>query len=105
MKFGIVVTRYNEFITNKLLDGAIDCLTRHGAQSEDIAVVWVPGAFEIPLALKIMAKSNKYNALICLGSVMKGETSHNEYITNEVIKGVAKINLDFDIPAAFGNNT
>jgi 6,7-dimethyl-8-ribityllumazine synthase len=102
LKFGIVVTRYNEFITNKLLDGAIDCLTRHDAQSEDIAVVWVPGAFEIPLALKIMAKSNKYNALICLGSVMKGETSHNEYITNEVIKGVAKINLDFDIPAAFG---
>lgn len=102
IKFAIVVTRYHEFITSRLLSGAIDCLKRHGAFEEDISVAWVPGAFEIPVTLKIMAESKKYDAVICLGSVMKGETSHNQYITNEVIKGVAKINLDLNIPVSFG---
>lgn len=102
IKFGIIVTRYHEFITSKLLSGSIDCLKRHGASENNISVAWVPGAFEIPVTLKIMAESKKYDAIICLGSVMKGETSHNEYITSEVIKGVAKVNLDLNIPVAFG---
>ena len=102
IKFGIIVTRYHEFITSKLLSGSIDCLKRHGASENDISVAWVPGAFEIPVTLKVMAESKKYDAIICLGSVMKGETSHNEYITSEVIKGVAKVNLDLNIPVAFG---
>lgn len=102
IKFGIIVTRYHEFITNKLLSGSIDCLKRHGASEDDISVAWVPGAFEIPVTLKVMAESKKYDAIICLGSVMKGETSHNQYITSEVIKGVAKVNMDLNIPVAFG---
>ncbi len=102
IKFAIIVTRYHEFITSKLLSGSIDCLKRHGALEKDISVAWVPGAFEIPVTLKIMAESKKYDAIICLGSVMKGETSHNQYITNEVIKGVAKVNLDLNIPVSFG---
>lgn len=102
IKFGIIVTRYHEFITSKLLSGSIDCLKRHGASENNISVAWVPGAFEIPVTLKIMAESKKYDAIICLGSVMKGETSHNEYIASEVIKGVAKVNLDLNIPVAFG---
>ncbi len=102
IKFGIIVTRYHEFITNKLLAGSIDCLKRHGAAEDDISVAWVPGAFEIPVTLKVMAESKKYDAIICLGSVMKGETSHNQYITSEVIKGVAKVNMDLNIPVAFG---
>lgn len=102
IKFGIIVTRYHEFITSKLLSGSIDCLKRHGASESDISVAWVPGAFEIPVTLKVMAESKKYDAIICLGSVMKGETSHNEYITSEAIKGVAKVNLDLNIPVAFG---
>ncbi|MDD3521105.1 MAG: 6,7-dimethyl-8-ribityllumazine synthase [Actinomycetota bacterium] len=102
IKFGIIVTRYHEFITNKLLGGSIDCLKRHGASEKDISVAWVPGAFEIPATLKVMAESKKYDALICLGSVMKGETSHNQYITSEVIKGVAKVNMDLNIPVSFG---
>jgi len=101
-KFGIIVTRYHEFITSKLLSGSIDCLKRHGASEEDISIAWVPGAFEIPMTLKVMAESKKYDAIICLGSVMKGETSHNQYIANEVTKGIAKVNLDFNIPVAFG---
>ncbi|MHB1377693.1 MAG: 6,7-dimethyl-8-ribityllumazine synthase [Candidatus Humimicrobiaceae bacterium] len=102
LKFGIVISRYNDFITNKLLEGAFDCLARHGCEDKDISVVWVPGVFEISLAAKIMAESKKYDAIIYLGAVMKGETSHNEYIANEAIKGAARINLDFNIPVAFG---
>jgi 6,7-dimethyl-8-ribityllumazine synthase len=102
LKFGIVISRYNDFITNKLLEGAFDCLARHGCEDKDISVAWVPGVFEISSAAKIMAQSKKYDAIICLGAVMKGETSHNEYIASEAIKGAAKINLDFDIPVAFG---
>jgi len=77
-------------------------LNRHGCKDSDISIAWVPGVFEIPSALKIMAQSKKYDALICLGTVLKGETSHNEYIANEAIKGAAKVNLDFDLPVAFG---
>jgi 6,7-dimethyl-8-ribityllumazine synthase len=102
LKFGIVISRYNDFITNKLLEGAFDCLSRHGCEDKDISVAWVPGVFEIQLAVKLMAESKKYDAIICLGAVMKGETSHNEYIASEAIKGAAKINLDFNIPVAFG---
>lgn len=102
LSFGIVVSRYNEFITSKLLDGAIDCLTRHGCLQDNIEVAWVPGAFEIPPTLKVMAESEKYDALICLGSVMKGDTSHNHYIANEAIKGAARVNLDNNIPLSFG---
>ncbi len=102
LKFGIVVSRYNEFITSKLLDGAIDCLVRHNCKREDIDIVWVPGAFEIPTAAKLMAESKKYNAVICLGSVLKGDTSHNVYIANEVVKGIAQLNLSLNIPIIFG---
>lgn len=102
LKFGIVISRYNDFITSKLLEGSLDCLNRHGCDDKDISVAWVPGVFEIPAALKVMAQSKKYDALICLGAVMKGETSHNEYIASEAIKGAAKVNLDFNLPVAFG---
>ncbi len=102
LKIGILVSRFNEFITSKLLDGAIDCLKRHNCQEENIEIAWVPGAFEMPTAIKVMANSKKYNALICLGAIIKGDTSHNQYIANETIKGVSKISLDFGIPIAFG---
>jgi len=102
LRFGIVVSRYNEFITSKLLEGAIDCLNRHECEEKDIDIVWVPGAFEIPSAVKLMAESKKYDAVICLGSIMKGETSHNNYIASEVIKGASKLALDFNIPVSFG---
>ncbi|MDI3534726.1 MAG: 6,7-dimethyl-8-ribityllumazine synthase [Thermosediminibacterales bacterium] len=102
LKFGIVVGRFNEFIGNKLLAGAIDGLRRHGADEEDIEVVWVPGAFEIPLAAKKMAKSQKYNAVICLGAVIRGATPHFEYVSNEVSKGIAKVSLDTELPVIFG---
>jgi len=102
LKFAIVVSRYNDFITTKLLDGALDCLNRHGCEDKDISVAWVPGVFEIPSALKVMAESKKYDAIICLGAVMKGETSHNEYIASEAIKGTAKVTMDFNLPIAFG---
>jgi len=102
LKFGIVISRYNDFITNKLLEGAFDCLARHGCEDKDISVAWVPGVFEISSATQIMAKSKKYDAIICLGAVIKGETSHNEYIASEAIKSASKISLDFNIPVAFG---
>ena len=102
LKFGIVVSRYNEFITAKLLDGALDCLHRHNCEEKNIDIAWVPGSFEIPSVAKIMAKSKKYNAIICLGTVIKGDTSHNHYIASEAVKGAAKVSLDFDIPVSFG---
>ncbi|MBM3708937.1 MAG: 6,7-dimethyl-8-ribityllumazine synthase [Actinobacteria bacterium] len=102
LKFGIVVSRYNEFITTKLLDGALDCLTRHNCDQKSIDVVWVPGAFEIPFAAKIMAESKQYDAVICLGSIMKGDTSHNVYIAGEVTKGIAQISLSLNFPVIFG---
>jgi 6,7-dimethyl-8-ribityllumazine synthase len=102
LRIGIVISRYNDFITSKLLDGALDCLSRHQCEESNIDIAWVPGSFEIPPAVKIMAGSKKYDAIICLGAVIKGDSSHNQYIASETIKGTAKISLDFEIPVAFG---
>lgn len=101
-KFGIIVGRFNEFIGSKLLGGAIDALKRHGASEEDIEVAWVPGAFEIPLIAKKMAKSGKYDAVICLGAVIRGSTPHFEYVSSEVTKGVAHVSLETEVPVVFG---
>lgn len=102
IRVGIVVTRFNEFITSKLLGGAMDGLLRHNVAEDDIHVAWVPGAFEIPLVASKMAKSGKYDAVICLGAVIRGATSHYDYVCNEVSKGVASISLENDIPVMFG---
>ncbi|KOA18958.1 6,7-dimethyl-8-ribityllumazine synthase [Clostridium homopropionicum DSM 5847] len=102
LKFGIVVGRFNEFIGGKLLTGALDGLKRHGANDEDIEILWVPGAFEIPLAAKKMAKSKKYDAVLCLGAVIKGSTPHFDYVSSEVSKGIANTSLETEIPIVFG---
>lgn len=102
MKVGIVAARFNEFITSKLLSGAVDGLVRHGVKEEDITTAWVPGAFEIPLIAGKMAKSGKYDAIICVGAVIRGATSHYDYVCNEVSKGIAQVSLQSDIPVLFG---
>ena len=102
MRVGIVAARFNEFITSKLLSGAMDGLVRHDVREEDIHVAWVPGAFEIPLIASKMAKSGKYDAVICLGAVIRGSTSHYDYVCNEVSKGIAAVGLDSGIPVLFG---
>lgn len=102
LKFGIVVARFNDFITGKLLEGAIDGLQRHGAAEGDVEVVKVPGAYEIPLAAKMLSQSKKYNAVICLGAVIRGATPHFEYVSAEVSKGVASVSMDAGIPVIFG---
>lgn len=102
IRIGIVVSRFNEFITSKLLSGALDGLIRHDMSEEDIDVAWVPGAFEIPLIAQRMAKSGKYDAVICLGAVIRGSTSHYDYVCNEVSKGIAAISLETGIPVMFG---
>jgi 6,7-dimethyl-8-ribityllumazine synthase len=102
IKIGIVVARFNEFITSKLLSGAMDGLERHGVKSDDVHVAWVPGAFEIPLIASKMAKSGKYDAVICLGAVIRGNTSHYDYVCSEVSKGIANVSLGSDIPVMFG---
>lgn len=102
LKFGIVVSRFNEFITSKLLDGALDALLRHGAKEEEIEIVRVPGSFEIPLVAKKMAQSGKFNAVICLGTLIRGATPHFDYIAAEVSKGIAHVSLETGIPVAFG---
>ena len=102
IRVGIVVASFNEFITSKLLGGAMDGLLRHNVADDDIHVAWVPGAFEIPLVASKMAKSGKYDAVICLGAVIRGATSHYDYVCNEVSKGVASISLENDIPVMFG---
>lgn len=102
IKVGIVAARFNEFITSKLLSGAIDGLVRHDVKEEDIDVAWVPGAFEIPLIASKMAKSGKYDAVICLGAVIRGSTSHYDYVCSEVSKGIASVSLSSDIPVMFG---
>ena len=102
MKVGIVVARFNEFITSKLLGGALDALHRHEAKDEDIDVAWVPGAFEIPVVAKKMAESGKYDAVIALGAVIRGSTTHYDYVCNEVSKGVAQVGLKNGIPVLFG---
>lgn len=102
LKVAIVVSRFNEFITNKLLGGAEDALKRHGVDEADIAVAWVPGAFEIPLAAKKLAESGKYDAVITLGTVIRGATPHFEYVSSEVAKGVAAISMQTGLPVIFG---
>lgn len=102
IKVGIVVARFNEFITSKLLGGALDGLKRHNVSEDNIDVAWVPGAFEIPLIASKMAKSGKYDAVIALGAVIRGATSHYDYVCSEVSKGVANVSLNSDIPVLFG---
>ena len=102
LKVGVVVARFNEFIGSKLLSGAIDGLVRHGMNDDDIEVAWVPGAFEIPVMAQRMAQSKKYDAIICLGAVIKGSTSHYDYVCAEVSKGVASVSLQFGLPVMFG---
>jgi 6,7-dimethyl-8-ribityllumazine synthase len=102
IRVGIVVARFNEFITSKLLGGAMDGLLRHNVAEDDIHVAWVPGAFEIPLVASKMAKSGKYDAVICLGAVIRGATSHYDYVCNEVSKGIATVSLESEIPVMFG---
>jgi len=102
LKFGIVISRFNEFITGKLLDGAKDALLRHGAKEDDIDIVKVPGSFEIPMIAKKMAAKGTYNAVICLGTVIRGATPHFDYIAAEVSKGVAQASMDTGVPVAFG---
>jgi 6,7-dimethyl-8-ribityllumazine synthase len=101
-KVGIVAARFNEFIVSKLVSGAEDGLVRHGVKEEDIALAWVPGAFEIPVVAKKMAKSGKYDAIICLGAVIRGATSHYDYVCNEVSKGVAAVSMETELPVLFG---
>lgn len=102
LKFGIVVGRFNEFISSKLLGGAIDALKRHDASDDEIEVAWSPGSYEIPLVAKKMAKSGKYDAIICLGAVIRGSTPHFDVVANEVAKGVALVGLETEIPVIFG---
>lgn len=102
MKIAIVVARFNEFITSKLLSGCIDCLIRHEAADEDLTVAWVPGAFEIPMAAKKLAESGKYDAVICLGAVIRGATPHFNYVCAEASKGIAQVSMQTGVPVAFG---
>lgn len=100
--YAIVVSRFNEFITAKLLAGAIDCLKRHGAEDKQIFVVWVPGACEITIAAKKLAQSGKYAAVICLGAVIRGQTSHYDAVCQQVVRGIGQINYDSGVPTVFG---
>lgn len=102
LKIGIVVSRFNEFITSKLFDGAVDALRRHGVNEDDVTVMWVPGAFEIPLAAKKLVEHNGFDAIITLGTVIRGATPHFEYVSSEVAKGVANIGMQSGIPIMFG---
>ena len=102
IKIGIVAARFNEFIVSKLIGGAKDGLIRHNVKEEDITLAWVPGAFEIPVVAKKMAKSGKYDAVICLGTVIRGATSHYDYVCNEVSKGIAQVSMETEIPVMFG---
>ena len=101
-KIGIIAGRFNELITSKLLGGALDCLERHGVALDDVTVCWVPGAFEIPVTAQRMARTKKYDAVICLGTVIRGSTPHFDYVAAEVSKGVAAVSLDEDLPVIFG---
>ena len=102
LKFGIVAARFNEFIVSKLVGGALDTMHRHETADHDIDVAWVPGAFEIPLAAKKMAESGKYDAVLCLGAVIRGSTTHYDYVCNEVSKGVTQVGLQTGVPTIFG---
>ena len=102
LRFGIVVSRFNEFITGKLLDGAMDALVRHGAAGDDVSIAWVPGTFEIPIVTQKMATSGKYDAVICLGALIRGATPHFDYLAAEVTKGIAQIGLKSEVPCVYG---
>jgi 6,7-dimethyl-8-ribityllumazine synthase len=102
IKIGIVASRFNEFITTKLIEGANDCLKRHGVKDDDISLAWVPGAYEIPMIAKRMAKSGKYDAVICLGAVIRGATSHYDYVCAETSKGIAQAAMGTEVPVLFG---
>lgn len=102
LKFALVASRFNEFITRKLLEGAQDALQRHGVAQTDVDIAWVPGSFEIPIAAKKLAETKKYDAIICLGAIIRGATPHFEYITAEVTKGIAKLGLDYQMPVTYG---
>ena len=102
LKFGVVISRFNEFISKKLLEGAEDALLRHGVSEGDIDVAWVPGSFEIPLVAKKLAQTKRYNAIICLGAVIRGGTPHFEYIATEVTKGIAAVGLETGLPVIYG---
>ncbi len=102
LKFGLVVSRFNEFITKKLLEGAQDALLRHGVSQGDIEVAWVPGAFEIPLIAKKLAQTKRYDAVICLGAVIRGETSHFEYIAAQLARDISRVGLDTGLPVIYG---
>ena len=101
-KYAIVVSRFNDFITSRLVDGALDCLSRHGASDEQISIVWVPGACEITAVAKRLANSGDYVAVICLGAVIRGQTPHYDYVCQQVVRGVGQINYDCETPAVFG---
>ncbi|HEX79023.1 MAG TPA: 6,7-dimethyl-8-ribityllumazine synthase [Dehalococcoidia bacterium] len=102
LKFALVVSRFNEFITKKLLEGAQDALLRHGVKEGDVDIAWVPGSFEVPLVAQKLARTKRYNAIICLGAVIRGGTPHFEYIAAEVTKGIAKVGLDTELPVLYG---
>lgn len=102
LKVGIIAGRFNEFISSKLIEGAVDALTRHGVSEDDISLAWSPGAFEIPLIAKKMAKTNNYDAVICLGAVIRGATPHFDYVSSEVSKGIANVSLETEVPVIFG---
>ncbi len=102
LRFSLIVSRFNEFITSRLMDGAIDALVRHGCSEEDINITWVPGSFETPLVAKKLARSGQYNAIICLGAVIRGATSHFDYVAAEVSKGIASVALETEVPVIFG---
>lgn len=101
-KFGILVARFNDFIGKRLLEGALDCLVRHGAREEQLSVVWVPGSFEMPAVAQKLAQGKKYDALICLGAVLRGDTPHFDFIASEAAKGIAKVGMEAGIPVIFG---
>lgn len=101
-KYAIIISRFNEFINSKLLGGAIDGLKRHGVNEDEIKIFWVPGAFEIPIIAKKLAKSQKFNSIICLGAVIRGNTSHYELVSGEVAKGIAQVSLETEVPVIFG---
>lgn len=102
LRFGIVVSRFNELVTRRLLNGALDALKRHGARDEDITIVWVPGSFEIPLIARKLAEGREYNAVICLGCIIRGDTPHFEYVASETAKGIAQVALTTGVPTIFG---
>ncbi len=101
-RFGLIISRFNEFISGKLLSGALDALKRHEAKDEDMEIFWVPGSFEVPLVAKKLANSERFDAVICLGAVIRGNTPHFEYVASEVAKGIAQVELDTEIPVMFG---